>query len=115
MSQPPPLTPASVVRLRREGGVAHFPGLARPRCIRCARYSEAQRDELWRLLSSAEAGRAAGREEVEGADRRRFCLSVEDASGTTLWGLTVAEETVPPALIEWWRRADDEAKNEGDP
>ncbi|MCE8010578.1 hypothetical protein HOP54_18525 [Halomonas daqingensis] len=113
MSQPPPLTPTSVVRLRREGGVAHFPGLARPRCIRCARVSEAQRDELWRLLSCAEA--EAGLEEGPGADRRRFCLSVEDASGTTLWGLTVAEETVPPALIEWWRRADDEAKNEGDP
>ncbi|WP_010627302.1 protealysin inhibitor emfourin [Halomonas sp. KM-1] len=115
MSQPPPLTPASVVWLRREGGVAHFPGLARPRCIRCARYSEAQRDELWRLLSSAEAGRAAGREEAQGADRRRFCLSVEDADGASLWSLTLAEEALPGGLLEWWRRADDEAKNEGDP
>lgn len=109
MSQPPPLTPVNVVRLRREGGVAHLPGLARPRCIHCARYSEAQRDELWHLLSSAESG--AGGEEVSGADRRRFCLSVEDANGNSLWLLTVAEDAMPQELIEWWRRADTSAEN----
>lgn len=109
MSQPPPLTPASVVRLRREGGVAHFPGLSQPRCIHCARYSEAQRDELWQLLSSAESG--AELEEAPGADRRRFCLSVEDANGASLWLLTVAEEAVPQGLIEWWRQADASAEN----
>lgn len=113
MSQPPPLTPASVVWLRREGAWRISPGWRAHAASAVLRVSEAQRDELWRLLSCAEAG--AGLEEGPGADRRRFCLSVEDASGTTLWGLTVAEETVPPALIEWWRRADDEAKNEGDP
>ncbi|MDX5377431.1 MAG: hypothetical protein LPK08_07955 [Halomonas sp.] len=113
MSQPPPLTPASVVRLRREGGVAHFPGLARPRCIDCARYSQAQRDELWRLLSCAEAG--AGQGEAPGADRRRFSLRVEDADGATLWRVTVAEDAVPAGLLEWWRRADAQAENGGEP
>lgn len=111
MSQPPHLTPDNVVRLRREGGLAHFPGLARPRCIDCARCSEAQRDELWRLLSSAEAGR----DEANSADRRRFCLRVDDASGASLWSVTVAEEAVPPGLLEWWRRADPQAENGGEP
>ncbi|MFQ3787791.1 protealysin inhibitor emfourin [Halomonas sp. A29] len=107
MSLPPTLTPASVVRLRREGGMAHFPGLARPRCIHCDRYSEAQREELWQLLSCAEAAPA----EAPGADRRRFCVSVEEPSGTSVWMLTVAEEAVPQGLIEWWRRADVSAEN----
>lgn len=115
MSQPPPLTAASVVWVRREGGVAHFPGLARPRCIRCARYSEAQRDELWRLLASAEAQRGASHEEAQGADRRWFCLSVEDGGGASLWSLAVAEEALPNELMAWWRRAEDEAKNESQP
>lgn len=109
MSQPPRLTPESVIRLQREGGLAHFPGLARPRCIHCARYSKAQRDELWQLLSCAEAGATPA--EVPGADRRRFCMSVEDPNGTSLWRLTLVEEAVPHGLIEWWRRADTQAEN----
>ncbi|MCC5884230.1 MAG: hypothetical protein JJU25_16555 [Halomonas sp.] len=102
MSRPPELTEASVVWLRREGGVAHFPGLARPRCIHCAHYSKAQRDELWQLLSSLNEAEAA----APGADRRRFCLSIEDASRDALWSLTVSEEAAPPRLLEWWRQAE---------
>ncbi|MCE8020560.1 hypothetical protein HOP51_10650 [Halomonas sp. MCCC 1A11036] len=113
MSQPPHLTRDNVVRLQREGGLAHFPGLARPRCIDCARCSEAQRDELWRLLSYAEAN--AGQGGAPGADRRRFCLRVEDASGASIWNVTVAEEVVPPGLLEWWRRADIQAENGSGP
>ncbi|QTP55814.1 hypothetical protein HNO51_14650 [Billgrantia sulfidoxydans] len=113
MSRPPRLTSGSVVRLRREGGVAHFPGLSQPRCIDCARYSEAQRDELWRLLCGAEAG--AGQVASPGADRRRFSLSVEDADGASLWALTVAEEALPRELVAWWQRADTEAERGGGP
>lgn len=104
LADPPPLTPASVLRLSREGGVAHFPGLARPRCIHCARYSEAQRGELQRLLvTAARACPAEG-----GGDRRLLRLSLEDGGGVVVWTLTVAEEAVPSALLDWWRRAEGE-------
>jgi hypothetical protein len=109
MSQPPLLTPDSVIRLRREGGLAHFPGLARPRCIHCSRYSEAQRNELWHLLARVEA--QAGEPDAPGADRRRFCLSIEDAAGTSVWGVALDEEMVPRWLLECWRRAGPEGEN----
>ncbi len=115
MSRPPELTAASVIRLRREGGLAYIPGLTCPRFIHCSRYSEAQRDELRQLLSSLHetaAGTAAG---TPVADRRCFCLSVEGADGGSIWSLTVAEEAMPPRLLEWWRRADRAAENGGAP
>lgn len=105
MSRPPELTAASVIRLRREGGLAHFPGLTCPRFIHCSRYSEAQRDELWQLLARVEVRAGTGPSEATDTDRRRFCLSVEDESGTSVWMVTVAEEAAPQGLVEWWRRA----------
>ncbi|MGQ4879573.1 protealysin inhibitor emfourin [Billgrantia sp. LNSP4103-1] len=113
MRQPPRLTEESVIRLRREGGLAHFPGLARPRCIHCDRYSEAQRDELWRLMSHVES--LGGDSRAFGADRRRFHLSVEDASGTPVWTQEIAEEAAPRWLLECWRRAEPEGENGGVP
>lgn len=113
MSQPPRLTPNSVIRLRREGGLAHFPGLARPRCIHCSRYSQAQRDELWHLLSCMD-GRT-GDPDTPGADRRRLHLSVEDGSGAPAWRLEVDEALAPDWLLECWHRADPEGENSGSP
>lgn len=104
-SRPPPLTASSVLRLCREGGVAHFPGLARPRRIDCGRCSETQRDELYRLLTSLDEARVAG------ADRRLLRLSVEDAGGV-IWSRDVAEERAPPALWRWWRQAEREEEDE---
>lgn len=100
----PVLTPASVLWLSREGGVAHFPGLVRPRRIHCALCSETQRVELQRLLTAlAQACPSDGT--PTGADRRLLHLSVEDAAGTVVWALTVAEDAAPEALLKWWRRA----------
>ncbi len=79
----------------------------------CARYSEAQRAELWRLLSHVEV--EAGASHASGADRRRFCLSVEDATGTSVWTLEIEEEKAPRWLLECWRRADPEGENERAP
>ncbi|KAA0012578.1 hypothetical protein F0A17_06420 [Billgrantia pellis] len=107
VSHPPRLTSASVLRLKREGGLAHFPGLARPRRLDCSRFSEAQRAELQRLLElTVESCR--GDAEPEGADWRRLQLSVEDDSGREIWQLRAIEEAVPMALLEWWRRAESE-------
>ncbi|WP_104202124.1 protealysin inhibitor emfourin [Billgrantia saliphila] len=106
-SHPPRLTSASVLRLKREGGLAHFPGLARPRRLDCARCSESQRAELQRLLELV-AESCRGDAEPAGADRRWLQLSVEDDSGCEIWKLCAVEESVPVALLEWWRRADSE-------
>ncbi|MGJ7458010.1 protealysin inhibitor emfourin [Halomonas sp. MA07-2] len=104
-ARPPQLTAASVLRLCREGGVAHFPGLARPRRIDCGQCSEAQRDELHRLLANLDEARVAG------ADRRQLRLSVEDA-GRVIWSRNVTEELAPPALWRWWRQAEVEEDRE---
>lgn len=104
---PPTLSAASVLWLRREVSVVHFPGLARPRHIDCGRCSEAQRDELHRLLAILE-------EEVPplDADGRLVCLSVEDDDGTVVWRREIAEEQAPPALWRWWRLAEVEEDEE---
>ncbi|WP_416137585.1 protealysin inhibitor emfourin [Halomonas sp. HK25] len=104
-ARPPELTSASVLRLCREGGVAHFPGLARPRHIDCGRCSEAQREELHRLLANLDEAR------IDGADRRLLRLNLEDAGGV-IWSRDVAEELAPPALWRWWREAKVEEEEE---
>ncbi|WP_133154991.1 protealysin inhibitor emfourin [Billgrantia endophytica] len=102
--EPPALTPGSVLRLSREGGLAHFPGLARPRCVYCARCSEEQLRELQSLLR--ELPRDGGAISRDAADRRRLCVKVVDERGTVVWSQTVPEESVPQALLDWWRRAE---------
>ncbi|MDT8896525.1 hypothetical protein RSO41_17895 [Halomonas sp. I1] len=98
----PRLTAASVLRLSREGGVAHMPGLARPRWIRCDRCSEAQRAELQALLDEAVR---CGERRMPGVDRRLLHLWVEEGGEAPVWTLSVAEDTVPETLLRWWRLA----------
>lgn len=102
---PPPLGPGSVLAIRREGGLAHFPGLAKPRRIRCADCSEGQRRWLARLL--AEAADHDAVEPPVGADRRVFRLDIDEERdairGGTVWTLILGEEQAPPALIELWQ------------
>jgi hypothetical protein len=105
--RPPRLCKGTVLRLCREGGVAHFPGLARPRRIDCSRCSEAQLAELQRLLEMV-ADACPLDVETAGADRRSLLLSLEDAGGREVWQRLAAEETVPQALLVWWRRAEPE-------
>ncbi|AMC99906.1 hypothetical protein LOKO_00825 [Halomonas chromatireducens] len=102
VGEPPALGPGHVLRLSRQGGVAHFPGLARPRCVHCALCSEAQLSELQSLLLvlSGIPDREAGN------DRRRFCVALVDEGGEVLWSQVVAEESAPQALLVWWREAE---------
>ncbi|GHA95526.1 protealysin inhibitor emfourin [Modicisalibacter luteus] len=102
MSQSTPrLGPHSVLLIRREGGIAHFPGLASPRRIRCAQCTEEQRQWIQSLLE--QAGQYL---DIEGgADRRRFCLEIteEDASTSPTWTLSFDESQAPAALIRLWQ------------
>lgn len=100
----PTLTASSVLRLSREGGVAHFPGLARPRRIECRQCSAAQQHELQQLL---EAVTRACMSEVSpsGADRRLMLLSLEEADGKVIWTRQIAEDAAPEALLRWWHQA----------
>lgn len=107
---PPPLGPQSVVAIRREGGLAHFPGLAAPRQIRCAECTEGQRRWLARLLDQAQ--RCRDDEMPAGADQRVFRLDVEEdeapaspeARPRQVWSLTLAEERTPEALVTLWHQ-----------
>jgi hypothetical protein len=100
----PTLTVSSVVRLSHEGGVAHFPGLARPRRIECYQYSVAQRDELQHLLEAV-ARACASEMSPSGADRRLLSLSIEEDGGKVIWTRQIAEDSAPEALLRWWRQA----------
>ncbi|MDR5861311.1 hypothetical protein FZZ93_17870 [Halomonas eurihalina] len=110
----PRLTATSVLRLSREGGVAHMPGLARPRRIRCDRCSEAQRAELQALLDEAVR---YGECQAPGADRRILHLGVEEGGETPTWTLSVSEDSVPDTLLRWWRLAveDSFSSDDGNP
>ncbi|SDM00844.1 hypothetical protein SAMN05661010_03083 [Modicisalibacter muralis] len=102
---PPPLGPDSVLAIRREGGLAHFPGLAKPRRIRCAEYSEGQRRWLARMLAEAAAHDTS--EALSGADRRVFRLDIDEEHDatrvSTVWTLILAEEQAPSALVSLWQ------------
>lgn len=100
----PTLTASSVLRLSREGGVAHFPGLARPRRIECRQCSAAQRHELQQLLEAVTRA-CAPEVSPSGADRRLLSLSVEECDGKVIWAQKVDEDAAPEELLRWWREA----------
>ena len=108
--EPPLLDVSSCLSLRRQGGIAHIPGLARPRYIRCDRLDAAQRERLLALLREV-ARRAAETRVTAAADQRRFYLVVEDAEGRCQWSAELDEQRMPEELLLLWR--DQEALGRG--
>lgn len=94
-----------MLAIRREGGLAYFPGLAKPRRIRCAECSESQRRWLARLLVEAAAHDTT--DSLNGADRRIFRLDIDEEHDatrvSTVWTLILAEEQAPCALVSLWQ------------
>lgn len=103
--EPPALTPSSVLTISREGGLAHFPGLARPRRIDCAGCSVAQRQALQQLLVDV-ARRCEGKGRSDGADRRVFRVCLDEGQQEAQWVLDVGEDLAPDALITLWKRGE---------
>ncbi|WP_143097555.1 protealysin inhibitor emfourin [Modicisalibacter xianhensis] len=102
----PRLETHSVLCIRREGGVAHFPGLASPRRIHCGQCSDAQRQWLQDLLE-----RAAQCPDTEGgADRRRLFIEIEEGESATgtlpVWSLSLDEAQAPEGLVALWRHGE---------
>lgn len=102
----PALEPGSVVVIRREGGVAHFPGLVAPRRLRCDDLSAGQRESLTKLLQSL-AGMPPA---PAGADRQCYHLAIErpdeahpDGDGQAIWSLALDETQTPESLVVLWR------------
>lgn len=108
--EPPLLDVSSCLSLRRQGGIAHIPGLARPRYIRCDRLDEDQRARL-RVLLTEVARRATETRVTAAADQRRFYLAVEDAEGRCQWSAELDEQRMPEELLLLWR--DQEALGRG--
>lgn len=100
----PRLGSHSVLLIRREGGIAHFPGLAAPRRIHCDQCSEEQRQWLQELLEQARQY-----PDIDGgADRRRLCIEVAEndsptATASPAWTLSLDESRAPEALLRLWR------------
>lgn len=102
----PRLGTHSVLCIRREGGVAHFPGLAAPRRIHCGQCSDAQRQWLQALLERA----AQCPDASQGADRRRLFIEIEEEAASSgaapAWSLSLDEARAPEVLIALWRHGE---------
>ncbi len=82
-----------------EGGLAHFPGLARPSTLDPALLPPDEREQLERLVVAADLDTAQERvapPSTRGADRRLYVISVEDGESTT--SLRIPEPIQDPAL-----------------
>ena len=108
---PPALGRSRILVIRREGGLAYFPGLSAPRQIDCGECSEGQRRWLERVLSKAAQSDVS---EAPGADRRAFHVDIEEADSLHqpetdrrhLWSLTLAEEHTPSELVALWQHGE---------
>jgi hypothetical protein len=90
------------VSLAIEGGVAHFPGLARPRTVDLDALPTDERAELARLVAAADPDAAwedAPPTAARGGDRRVYVISVEDDFGAVTQR-RVPEPVQDPALRE---------------
>jgi hypothetical protein len=69
------------ITLRTEGGIAHFPGLARPRVLDTAALSESDARAIEALVDAAQffTRPDAAPPSPVGADRRKYTLTVERA------------------------------------
>ncbi|MGC3872589.1 protealysin inhibitor emfourin [Halomonas sp. GXIMD04776] len=99
----------SVVAIRREGGVAAFPGLMKPRRILCGECTDEQRRELENVLNLA--ARSCSDTPAPGADRRVFHVDIEEPQQQDssefdtccVWSLSLNEDETPEALVALWK------------
>jgi hypothetical protein len=69
------------IQVQIEGGIAHFPGLARPRILDSATLSPQDAHELHRLVEETAhffTQPTAPRTQPQGADCRTYTLTIED-------------------------------------
>ncbi|NOK33077.1 hypothetical protein HMI49_07710 [Corallococcus exercitus] len=72
------------IELKREGGIAFFPGLARPRTVDLAALPPATAEALQREVREArffEQPATVGGAPTAGADRTRYTVTIEDDGG----------------------------------
>ncbi len=110
------LGPHSRLVIRREGGLAHFPGLAAPRCIEGDKCTPGQRRWLENLLLAALRCEVEAEGEATGADRRVFRLAIDEpgeavdeasaAPAQPRWTLSVDETRAPGSLVSLWRHGE---------
>jgi hypothetical protein len=87
------------IEFRTEGGIAHFPGLARPVMIDSDALSEEEAGELKRLLEAArffEQPMVVGTPRRGAADYRQYTITVED--GGRQHTIQVADPVEDPDL-----------------
>jgi hypothetical protein len=116
MIQLPPLDQATIVRVTREGGLAHVPGLSRPRSYQLGNCSEELRQQIDAALQSAapHAGAASG-PGAAGGDQRFYRVEVVMQGSSTTTATThsgsisfeVPEAEAPEALVHLWKGAAD--------
>ena len=95
------------VQLKMEGGIAHFPGLSRPRVIESDRLSEEQAAELKRLVDAAQFFKApavVGKVRKGAADYRQYTVTIAEGRRSHTVRLTdPIEDTNLLALVDFIR------------
>ena len=79
-----------------EGGIAHFPGLARPRVIDCDALPKDDATALRKLGEKALAAAPVVKTPARGADMRTFVVTIDD--GRQSRTLSIVEPAADPSL-----------------
>jgi hypothetical protein len=96
------------VRYKLEGGVAHFPKLAKPVTFDCEELPEEEAGELTRLVNEAqffEQPDSIGKPSKGAADYRRYTITVEEADRVhTINMVDPVTDTKLQALLDYlWK------------
>jgi hypothetical protein len=96
----PPWDKVIAVQVRREGGVASVPALARPRMISLRDCPDDQRDRLCNAVVQAAAGAS---ENCGRGDQRYFTVEILLDGDVEPLRFSVPEASAPEVLITLWR------------
>lgn len=96
----PPWDTVVAVQVKRQGGVAAIPALARPRTISLRHCPQ---DERGRLCAAIAQAAAMANEECGKGDQRYFTVEIQRDGGDEPLRFSVPEACAPEPLVNLWR------------
>jgi hypothetical protein len=106
------------IQLKREGGLAFFPGLSRPRTVELGDLPPEQAEVIERSVRDVrffEQPPVVGKASQDGADRTRYTLTIEEGGRQhSVQFLEPVEEPRLRALLELVKQAERDARHSPD-
>ncbi|AOB30569.1 hypothetical protein AKI39_07535 [Bordetella sp. H567] len=100
MTTLPPWETVVAVLVKRQGGVAGVPALARPRTISLRHFPQ---DERGRLCAAITQAAAMAAEECGSGDQRYFTIEILQDGEVEPLRFSVPEAAAPEPLVSLWR------------